>query len=84
MFIKLPSTMVTLIDHLHISEYLKLYILLQLFPFKPVSYGISNPMEKWPRGHFSFMVYWTSLLKTDPPPLYGKLNPHGISPTPHG
>jgi hypothetical protein len=42
-----------------------------------VSYGILNPMVNWTRGQFTSMVYWTPLLKTEPP-LYGKLNPHGI------
>ena len=43
----------------------------------PVSYGILNPMVNWTQGRFTSMVYWTPLLKTEPP-LNGKLNPHGI------
>jgi hypothetical protein len=32
-----------------------------------VSYGILNPMVNWTRGQFTSMVYWTPLLKTEPP-----------------
>jgi hypothetical protein len=35
--------------------------------YGPVSYGILNPVVNWLRGQFSSMVYWTPLLKTDPP-----------------
>ena len=34
-----------------------------------VSYGILNPMVNWTRGRFTSMVYWTPLLKTEPPPF---------------
>ena len=56
---------------------LLLRIIRRTFRCHMVHFVFWTPWYIKPRGQFSSMVYWTSLLKNEPP-LYGKLNPYCI------
>ena len=45
-------------------------------PYGKVTPGSKYHMEKWPRGHFSSILFWPPSWKNDPPPCKGGLKYH--------